>query len=69
MLIPLFVSAFRRSDELATAMECRCYHGGAGRTRMTVTKMQVKDYIALILMFLAVICMIMLNSVSIGYSM
>ena len=69
VLIPLFVSAFRRSDELATAMECRCYRGGAGRTRMTVTKMQVKDYIALILMFLAVICMIMLNSVSIGYSM
>ena len=33
MLVPLFVSAFRRADELATAMECRCYHGGEGRTR------------------------------------
>ena len=34
VLVPLFISAFRRADELATAMECRCYHGGEGRTRM-----------------------------------
>lgn len=34
ILVPLFVSAFRRADELATAMECRCYHGGEGRTRL-----------------------------------
>ena len=34
ILVPLFVSAFRRADELAVAMESRCYHGGAGRTRM-----------------------------------
>ncbi len=34
VLVPLFISAFRRADELATAMECRCYHGGVGRTRM-----------------------------------
>lgn len=34
LLVPLFISAFRRADELATAMECRCYHGGTGRTRM-----------------------------------
>ena len=34
ILVPLFVSAFRRADELATAMECRCYNGGEGRTRM-----------------------------------
>ena len=34
ILVPLFISAFRRADELATAMECRCYHGGEGRTRM-----------------------------------
>ena len=33
ILVPLFISAFRRADELATAMECRCYHGGEGRTR------------------------------------
>jgi len=34
LLVPLFISAFRRAEELATAMECRCYHGGQGRTRM-----------------------------------
>ncbi len=34
ILVPLFISAFRRADELAVAMECRCYHGGEGRTRM-----------------------------------
>lgn len=38
ILIPLFVSAFRRADELATAMECRCYHGGEGRTRLKVLR-------------------------------
>lgn len=39
ILIPLFVSAFRRADDLALAMECRCYHGGEGRTRMRQMKM------------------------------
>ena len=34
ILVPLFISSFRRADELATAMECRCYHGGEGRTKM-----------------------------------
>lgn len=34
ILVPLFVSSFRRAYDLATAMECRCYHGGDGRTRM-----------------------------------
>ena len=43
LLIPLFVSAFRRADELATAMECRCYNGGEGRTRMKVLKMAPRD--------------------------
>ena len=38
ILIPLFISAFRRADELAMAMECRCYRGGAGRTRLKVLK-------------------------------
>lgn len=49
LLVPLFVSAFRRADELAVAMESRCYHGGEGRTRMTVLKMTAKDWIFLIL--------------------
>lgn len=69
VLIPLFVSAFRRSDELATAMECRCYHGGSGRTRMTITKMGAKDYLSLCMMIIAVLAMILLNSVTFGYSM
>jgi energy-coupling factor transport system permease protein len=69
ILIPLFVSAFRRSDELATAMECRCYHGGEGRTRMTVTKMKVCDYIALFLMIIVVASLVLLNLVSWGFSM
>ena len=47
ILVPLFVSAFRRADELATAMECRCYSGGEGRTRMKVLHMGRNDYLAL----------------------
>ena len=43
LLIPLFVSAFRRADELGTAMECRCYNGGEGRTRMKVLRMEKRD--------------------------
>lgn len=43
ILVPLFVSAFRRADELATAMEARCYHGGEGRTRMKVLKYSAAD--------------------------
>lgn len=43
ILIPLFISAFRRADELAMAMECRCYHGGEGRTRLKVLKFTAED--------------------------
>ena len=43
ILIPLFISAFRRADELATAMECRCYHGGSGRTRLKQLKINAND--------------------------
>ncbi len=49
LLVPLFISAFRRADELAVAMECRCYHGGEGRTRMRQLKYAGRDYIALLL--------------------
>jgi energy-coupling factor transport system permease protein len=48
LLIPLFISAFRRADELAIAMECRCYHGGEGRTRLRQLVYQRNDYIALV---------------------
>lgn len=48
ILIPLFISAFRRAEELATAMECRCYHGGEGRTKLRVMKLKASDYAILI---------------------
>ena len=48
LLVPLFISAFRRADELAVAMECRCYHGGGGRTRMRVLKLRGADFAALL---------------------
>ena len=60
ILVPLFVSAFRRADDLAVAMECRCYNGGEGRTRLKVLKMQRRDYIALVLGVLFTICAILL---------
>ena len=47
ILVPLFISAFRRADELATAMECRCYHGGDGRTRLRQLRSAPRDYAAL----------------------
>ena len=46
ILIPLFVSAFRRADELATAMECRCYQGGEGRTKMKLLRYGRNDFFA-----------------------
>ncbi len=50
ILIPLFVSAFRRADELATAMECRCYHGGDGRTKLHVLKYRFSDFLMMLVM-------------------
>ena len=47
ILVPLFISAFRRADELATAMECRCYHGGEGRTKLHVLQYERRDWLAL----------------------
>ena len=47
LLVPLFISAFRRADELAMAMEARCYRGGDNRTRMKVLKIGKGDYIAI----------------------
>ncbi|MBQ0038665.1 MAG: energy-coupling factor transporter transmembrane protein EcfT [Clostridiales bacterium] len=48
ILVPLFISAFRRADELATAMECRCYHGGDGRTALHVLHYKAADYLVMI---------------------
>ena len=57
VLIPLFISAFRRADELATAMECRCYHGGEGRTRLKTLRLTGKDWL-LSAVCVAVLCCI-----------
>ena len=58
ILIPLFISAFRRADELAMAMECRCYHGGEGRTRLKglrFGKLDVLCTLALVAMLAAIL--------------
>lgn len=46
ILVPLFISSFRRADELAMAMEARCYRGGQGRTRLKILKLTYRDYVA-----------------------
>lgn len=61
VLIPLFVSSFRRANDLAYAMECRCYRGGEGRTKMKVMKFSAVDYIALAVVVLFVALIIVLN--------
>ncbi len=52
ILVPLFISAFRRADELATAMECRCYQGGEGRTKMKLLRYNRADYGTFLMMIL-----------------
>ncbi|MDD6012958.1 MAG: energy-coupling factor transporter transmembrane component T [Oscillospiraceae bacterium] len=61
ILIPLFVSAFRRAYELAFAMSCRCYTGGEGRTRMKQMKLSFRDFVALLIFALGVAGVILLN--------
>ncbi|MDO4753622.1 MAG: energy-coupling factor transporter transmembrane component T [Bacillota bacterium] len=61
LFIPLFVSAFRRADDLAVAMEARCYRGGVGRTRMKILKFSPRDY-----MVMLAISLIMLLSYYVG---
>ena len=50
LLVPLFISAFRRANDLALAMEARCYHGGEGRTKLHPLRYQTRDYVAYVLM-------------------
>lgn len=61
VLIPLFINAFKRADELATAMECRCYRGGEGRTRLRTLKYSKIDFIALAVMVVFSILLIFLS--------
>lgn len=60
LLVPLFLSAFRRADELATAMEARCYRGGEGRTRMKELVTQKRDWLALSLALIVLVGTILL---------
>ncbi len=61
VLIPLFISSFRRAEELATAMECRCYRGDNGRTRMTILRLAARDYLTMIFFAAVFAGVILLN--------
>ena len=61
LLVPLFVSAIRRADELATAMECRCYHGGEGRTKLHVLHFAARDYAVLACYLALAACVVVLD--------
>ena len=67
ILIPLFVSAFRRAEELAVAMECRCYHGGEGRTRLNVLHYRAIDWVMMVLVLGFGVGLFFLNGVSLGF--
>ncbi|MBE6683084.1 MAG: energy-coupling factor transporter transmembrane protein EcfT [Ruminococcaceae bacterium] len=64
ILIPLFVSAVRRAEELADAMECRCYHGGEGRTKLNVRKTSAGDIVFLVAVTVFAVSVFFLDTVS-----
>ncbi len=61
ILVPLFISSFRRADELATAMECRCYHGGEGRTKLKQLQYRGRDAAAFVLGAIVLVSVILLR--------
>lgn len=63
LLVPLFVSAFRRADELATAMEARCYHGGKGRTKMKQMKMKKYDFTGIAVFAALFVTAVVINAI------
>lgn len=67
ILVPLFISAFRRAEDLATAMECRCYTGGEGRTRMNVLHSTWRDIVMLLILCVFVAGIVLLNTFAPGY--
>ena len=69
ILIPLFASAIDRAFELAAAMECRCYHGGEGRTRLKVLHYRPSDWVAMLLTLAFGIGLFFVNRAGIGYTM
>ena len=69
ILIPLFASVFRRAFELATAMTCRCYRGGDGRTRMTSMRLRASDLIVFIVSIAILAGIVSCNYWGIGYTL
>lgn len=69
VFIPLLSSAFKRADELANAMDCRCYHGGEGRTRLNVPRFRLSDGLAIAAVVLLGVGIFFLNRLGIGYTM
>ncbi len=69
ILIPLFVSAINRALDLANAMECRCYHGGEGRTRLKVLKCHAVDLIVSLTLIAFCVGIVFLNWIPLGYVM
>jgi len=61
LLVPLFVSAFRRANDLAMAMEARCYHGGEGRTKMKPLKYKTKDIVSYFFIGIFLVAIFMTN--------
>ena len=68
VLVPLFISSFRRADELATAMECRCYRGGEGRTRMNVLKASATDVLWTLALVLLGAAVVFINRTATGFA-
>lgn len=66
IIVPLFASAFRRADELATAMECRCYRGGEGRTRLHVLRFRFGDFVPMVLLIALGTGIVLINHYGIG---
>ncbi len=68
ILVPLFISSFRRADELAMAMEARCYHGDENRTRMNVMVLKSSDYKAVVILAIYCIALIILRFLAARFS-
>ena len=66
ILVPLFASSIRRAEELALAMESRCYHGGNGRTKLHPLKYQKRDYLGYLCVFIYFCCAVWLSKISVS---
>ena len=69
ILVPLFVSAFNRALELASAMECRCYNSGKGRTQLRVLRYRASDWVTMLVVVAFGVALFFLNRIPLGYVM